>query len=129
VLDSNARARRFYEAGGWHADGAAKQDDSFGVPMTEERYRRSLPLPHLAASPPLLRVRPASARPRPLPSGRLGGRGLRVSITGCRGWRQAVHTRWNSWATAIAATPAFRCPLGGRGAAASPPAWPRPYRT
>jgi len=30
VLDSNARARRFYEAGGWHADGAAKQDESFG---------------------------------------------------------------------------------------------------
>jgi ribosomal protein S18 acetylase RimI-like enzyme len=43
VLDSNARARRFYEAGGWLADGAAKQDDSFGVPMTEVRYRRSLP--------------------------------------------------------------------------------------
>ena len=43
VLDSNARARRFYEAGGWQADGAAKRDDSFGVPMTEVRYRRSLP--------------------------------------------------------------------------------------
>ena len=43
VLDSNARARRFYEAGGWLADGAAKRDDSFGVPMTEVRYRRSLP--------------------------------------------------------------------------------------
>ena len=43
VLDSNARARRFYEAGGWLADGAAKQDDSFGVPMTEVRYRKSLP--------------------------------------------------------------------------------------
>jgi ribosomal protein S18 acetylase RimI-like enzyme len=25
VLDSNARARRFYEAGGWRADGAAKR--------------------------------------------------------------------------------------------------------
>jgi len=43
VLDSNARARRFYEAGGWLADGAAKRDDSFGVPMTEVRYRKSLP--------------------------------------------------------------------------------------
>jgi hypothetical protein len=43
VLDSNARARRFYEAGGWLADGAAKRDDSFGVPMNEVRYRRSLP--------------------------------------------------------------------------------------
>jgi ribosomal protein S18 acetylase RimI-like enzyme len=43
VLDSNARARRFYEAGGWLADGAAKRDDSFGVRMTEVRYQRSLP--------------------------------------------------------------------------------------
>jgi ribosomal protein S18 acetylase RimI-like enzyme len=43
VLDTNARARRFYEAGGWRADEAAKHDDSFGVPMTEVRYRRSLP--------------------------------------------------------------------------------------
>jgi ribosomal protein S18 acetylase RimI-like enzyme len=43
VLDSNVRARRFYEAGGWLANGAAKRDDSFGVPMTEVRYRRSLP--------------------------------------------------------------------------------------
>lgn len=48
VLDSNARARRFYEAGGWHADGAVKRDDSFGVPMTEVRYRRSVPLLQLA---------------------------------------------------------------------------------
>ena len=43
VLDSNVRARRFYEAGGWHADGPVKQDDSFGIPLTEVRYRRSLP--------------------------------------------------------------------------------------
>jgi GNAT superfamily N-acetyltransferase len=43
VLDSNARARRFYEAGGWLDDGAVKHDDSFGVPVTEVRYRRSLP--------------------------------------------------------------------------------------
>jgi ribosomal protein S18 acetylase RimI-like enzyme len=43
VLDSNARARRFYEADGWLADGSAKRDDSFGVPMTEVRYVRSLP--------------------------------------------------------------------------------------
>ena len=42
-FQANARARRFYEAGGWHADGAAKRDDSFGAPMTEVRYRRSLP--------------------------------------------------------------------------------------
>jgi ribosomal protein S18 acetylase RimI-like enzyme len=43
VLGSNARARRFYEAGGWLDDGAVKDDDSFGVPVTEVRYRRSLP--------------------------------------------------------------------------------------
>jgi GNAT superfamily N-acetyltransferase len=43
MLDSNARERRFYEASGWLADGAAKQDGSFGVPATEVRYRRSLP--------------------------------------------------------------------------------------
>ncbi len=42
VLDSNDRARRFYEAGGWSADGAAKQDDSRGFPLSEVRYRRSL---------------------------------------------------------------------------------------
>jgi ribosomal protein S18 acetylase RimI-like enzyme len=43
VLDSNIRARRFYEAGGWSADGAVKQDESYGFPMTEVRYRRPLP--------------------------------------------------------------------------------------
>ena len=48
VLDTNTRARRFYEAGGWHADGAAKRDDSFGVPMTEVRYRTSVPWRHPA---------------------------------------------------------------------------------
>jgi len=42
VLDANDRARRFYEAGGWSADGAAKQDDSRGFPLSEVRYRRSL---------------------------------------------------------------------------------------
>jgi GNAT superfamily N-acetyltransferase len=43
VLDSNVRARGFYEGGGWRADGAVKHDDSFGVPVTEVRYRRTLP--------------------------------------------------------------------------------------
>lgn len=42
VLESNARARRFYEAGGWSADGTAKQDDSRGFPLSEVRYRRPL---------------------------------------------------------------------------------------
>ena len=42
VLDGNARARRFYDAGGWAVDGAVKHDDSRGFPMTEVRYRRPL---------------------------------------------------------------------------------------
>jgi len=47
VLDANARARRFYEAGGWFADGAALLDESRGFPITEVRYRRSLVSPAL----------------------------------------------------------------------------------
>jgi ribosomal protein S18 acetylase RimI-like enzyme len=42
VLDSNVRARRFYEAGGWSADGALKSDESRGFPIMEVRYRKSL---------------------------------------------------------------------------------------
>jgi len=42
VLDSNERARRFYQAAGWFLDGAAKQDTIGGVRVTEVRYRRSL---------------------------------------------------------------------------------------
>jgi GNAT superfamily N-acetyltransferase len=41
VLDSNVRARRFYEAGGWSADGGQKLDASRGFPITQVRYRRS----------------------------------------------------------------------------------------
>lgn len=41
VLDSNVRARRFYEAGGWSADGEQKLDESRGFPITQVRYRRS----------------------------------------------------------------------------------------
>ncbi len=43
VLDTNARARRFYEAAGFRADGALKVDDGRGFPLREVRYRRSLP--------------------------------------------------------------------------------------
>ena len=43
VLDSNLRARRFYEAGGWLADGAAKRDESRGFPVSQVRYRKALP--------------------------------------------------------------------------------------
>jgi GNAT superfamily N-acetyltransferase len=43
VLETNRRARRFYEAGGWHADGSTKTDSSRGFPLSEVRYRRTLP--------------------------------------------------------------------------------------
>lgn len=42
VLDTNERARRFYEAGGWRPDGATKRDDSLGVALNEVRYSRLL---------------------------------------------------------------------------------------
>ncbi len=41
VLDTNRRARAFYERTGWTPDGATKQEE-FGLPITEIRYRRSL---------------------------------------------------------------------------------------
>jgi RimJ/RimL family protein N-acetyltransferase len=43
VLDTNARARRFYEAAGFRPDGTLKVDNSLGFPLREVRYRRSLP--------------------------------------------------------------------------------------
>ena len=42
VLDSNARARRFYELAGWTPDGTTKDDVLAGVAVTEVRYRRTL---------------------------------------------------------------------------------------
>ncbi|HYL41089.1 MAG TPA: GNAT family N-acetyltransferase [Candidatus Binatus sp.] len=42
VLESNARARRFYEAAGWRADGAIKTDERRDGSLHEVRYRRSL---------------------------------------------------------------------------------------
>jgi GNAT superfamily N-acetyltransferase len=42
VLDTNARARQFYESGGWSADGAEKVDDRPGFRMVELRYRRRI---------------------------------------------------------------------------------------
>jgi ribosomal protein S18 acetylase RimI-like enzyme len=41
VLATNDRARRFYEAGGWRADGSTKTDDSRGFPLFEIRYRHA----------------------------------------------------------------------------------------
>jgi GNAT superfamily N-acetyltransferase len=43
VLDTNERARRFYEACGWRADGTVKLDDSLGASLTELRYARAVP--------------------------------------------------------------------------------------
>lgn len=43
VLDSNARARRFYANSGWAEDGITRRDDSYGFPINEVRYRRPLP--------------------------------------------------------------------------------------
>jgi Acetyltransferase (GNAT) family. len=45
VLESNQRARRFYEAAGWRADGGHKIDESYGFPMSLVRYRRRLDQP------------------------------------------------------------------------------------
>ena len=43
VLESNDRARRFYEALGWKADGAVKSEQAGGpVTLKEVRYRTSL---------------------------------------------------------------------------------------
>ncbi len=42
VLAANSRARRFYEAGGWQADGSAKLYETGGVSLAAIRYRRPL---------------------------------------------------------------------------------------
>jgi hypothetical protein len=39
VLETNTRARRFYESGGWRADGSSKTANSRGFPLVEVRYR------------------------------------------------------------------------------------------
>jgi ribosomal protein S18 acetylase RimI-like enzyme len=41
VLDTNDRARRFYDAGGWRAD-ISKTDEIGGATVIEVRYRLSL---------------------------------------------------------------------------------------
>ena len=38
VLESNTRARRFYEIAGWRADGTAKVEQRSGVELREVRY-------------------------------------------------------------------------------------------
>ena len=42
VQDANTRARRFYEKGGWVADGALKTEDVWGTPVHQLRYRIAL---------------------------------------------------------------------------------------
>ena len=44
VLESNARGRRFYEAGGWRADGETRVEVWDGVGLHEVRYAIELPL-------------------------------------------------------------------------------------
>lgn len=43
VLDTNARARRFYETAGWVIDDASRVEEGFGFPIPEVRYRRPCP--------------------------------------------------------------------------------------
>jgi GNAT superfamily N-acetyltransferase len=42
VLEDNPRARRFYEAAGWRADGGRKAVERLGVSPPEVRYRKRL---------------------------------------------------------------------------------------
>jgi GNAT superfamily N-acetyltransferase len=42
VLETNARARRFYEAAGWRVDGATKVEQRPGGVLNELRYARTL---------------------------------------------------------------------------------------
>jgi ribosomal protein S18 acetylase RimI-like enzyme len=42
VLDTNQRARRFYEINGWQFDGTVRDDTIGGEPTTELRYKKSL---------------------------------------------------------------------------------------
>lgn len=42
VLQDNERARRFYEAHGWRADGTAVEDTTGGASLNKLRYRHPL---------------------------------------------------------------------------------------
>lgn len=43
VLAGNDRAERFYRADGWLSDGQQRDDDVWGIRVSEIRYRRLLP--------------------------------------------------------------------------------------
>jgi GNAT superfamily N-acetyltransferase len=45
VLESNARARRFYEIAGWHTDGTTKTEQRSNVELREVRYQIDLSPP------------------------------------------------------------------------------------
>ena len=45
VLGTNRRAREFYEAAGWHADGETKAEDRGTFTLHEVRYSRTWPAP------------------------------------------------------------------------------------
>jgi GNAT superfamily N-acetyltransferase len=42
VVPANGRARRLYESERWHADGAERAFELYGVSVPEVRYRRTL---------------------------------------------------------------------------------------
>jgi GNAT superfamily N-acetyltransferase len=42
VLEANVRARRFYEKGGWLADDTVRDEEIWGTPVREVRYRIAL---------------------------------------------------------------------------------------
>ena len=42
VLETNERARRFYESLGWRPDGATQDEPGFGYTLHEVRYRKAL---------------------------------------------------------------------------------------
>ncbi len=58
VLEDNARARRFYEAVGWAADGSRQEVDLGGIAASEVRYAISLRSPIDDAAPRVARRRP-----------------------------------------------------------------------
>ncbi|MFD8912435.1 GNAT family N-acetyltransferase [Streptomyces sp. NPDC059575] len=51
VLEDNERARRFYEAAGWRADGTAVEDTTGGASLNKLRYRRVLGVVQEPVSP------------------------------------------------------------------------------
>src|ERR1019366_622899 len=75
VLDTNARAQRFYEAAGWVPDGATQVSDRGTFSLLEVRYRRELPVPGSDArdvGPDLFRM-PVAFGPYPGPRQRPDG--------------------------------------------------------